>query len=76
MKKINALILLLAGFGMNQLGNAMSTSGGVMDILGTGIALFGSILILYSAYRGIVFIWHKVSKKGKAGKKREGVVSN
>ena len=64
MKNVHPLILLLIGSGMLLLGNSLAGDGssGTMDIIGTALGLFGDLLILYSVWRGIQWIWKQFSK--------------
>lgn len=62
MSKTNPLILFLAAFGLVYIGNTVSDNGYTVltDVLGTGLSLFGDIVLLYSLYLGARWIINRI----------------
>lgn len=56
MKKIHPFVLFLAGFGILFFGNSMTGYGPMADVIGAGIGICGDIAIVYSIWRGFVWV--------------------
>ena len=65
MKNLNPIILLFAGLGVLFIGNTMAEQGGVLDIIGTGLGLFGGLLFFYSLFLAIKWVWKKIKGEKK-----------
>ena len=63
-KKFNAFFILVSGIAILYLGNYITdvSVSAIFRAIGSGLGMGGDLLILYSIYRGIKFLWSKVRK--------------
>lgn len=63
-KKFNTFFILVLGIVILYFGNYVTdvSDGAIFRAIGSGLGMVGDLLILYSIYRGIKFLWSKVRK--------------
>lgn len=63
-KKLNAFFIFVSGVAILYAGNYITDVSGsaIFRAIGSGLGVGGDLLILYSIYRGIKFMWLKVRK--------------
>ncbi|MFH1766829.1 MAG: hypothetical protein ABH826_01915 [Patescibacteria group bacterium] len=67
----NPFLLIVIGIVLVLLGNYIAEFNAISDIVGTGIGLFGDLLIIYAIFLAIKWLWGKVVGKEKPEQKSE-----